>query len=59
MMVLYLIAKKIGRFDIIGLVFYPIQVFSFLIIFLVSLIKKLFGLPIIWKGRVVAGKRKV
>lgn len=57
-LVLYLIAKKIGRFNPIGLIFFPIHVLIFLIIFLVSVFTRLFDLPILWKDRVIAGKRK-
>ena len=57
--VLYLLAKKIGRFNPFFIVFFPILVISFLFLFILSVIKRLLGLPVTWKGRIVAGEDKV
>lgn len=56
--ILYLLAKKIGRFHLLYIVFFPILIISFLFLFIFSLIKRLLGLPVTWKGRVIAGEDK-
>jgi len=56
--ILAVISRKIGRFHPLAFVFFPILVLAFLLIFIVSLCKRLLGLPIFWKGRVVAGRKK-
>lgn len=43
------ISKKIGNFKWVTIVFYPIYLLFFLYIFLISLIYKIFNLPVKWK----------
>lgn len=43
--------KKIGSFRILSCVFYPVCLLFFLAIFLYSIYKKVFRLPVRWKGR--------
>lgn len=57
--VLFVLAKKIGRFQILPILFFPVLIIGFLLIFIISLITKIFGLPVRWKGRFIAGKDKV
>jgi len=45
------IVRHIGNFSVISIVFYPVLLFFYLIIFLRSMIKKILGLPVIWKDR--------
>ena len=50
------LANRIGRFHALPIIFFPLLVLGFLLIFIVSLITKVFGLPVTWKGRVIAGE---
>ena len=50
------LANRIGRFHVLPIIFFPLLVLGFLLIFIVSLITKVFGLPVTWKGRVIAGE---
>jgi len=52
--VLSVLSRKIGRFHILPIVFFPILVIGFLLIFTISLITKVFSLPVRWKGRLIA-----
>ncbi len=48
------VSMKIGRFTPIFILFYPLALFSFLWIFSLSTFKKIFHLPVFWKGRNVS-----
>ncbi len=54
---LRLLSKKIGHFSFWAILFYPILIFVFLLIFLISLLKKVLGLKVIWKGRSIAANK--
>ncbi|MBU4438797.1 MAG: glycosyltransferase [Acetobacterium sp.] len=45
------IARHIGSFSVGSIVFYPVSLIFYLVIFLRSMIKKILGLPVIWKDR--------
>lgn len=45
------IARHIGSFSVISIVFYPPLLLFYLLIFLRSLVKKILGRPVIWKDR--------
>lgn len=49
--VLLIVAKKIGRFQLWSILLYPIVMVVFLVIFAISLFKKVFKLNVTWKGR--------
>lgn len=57
--VLIILSKKIGRFQILPILFFPVLIIAFLLIFIISLITKAFRLPVRWKGRLIAGEDKV
>lgn len=44
-------ARKIGSFKASAYIFYPVELFTFLAIFLYSMVKKLFRMKVTWKGR--------
>jgi 4,4'-diaponeurosporenoate glycosyltransferase len=48
---LFRISRKIGRFKEYALIFYPIYMALFMWVFILSFIKKLFHLNVVWKGR--------
>ena len=48
---LFRITHKIGDFKVYALICYPIYLFFFLYVFLLSFIKKLFHLSVVWKDR--------
>jgi len=48
---LFLFTRKIGRFHILATLFYPLPLLFFLIVFAVSVFKKIFRLKAVWKGR--------
>jgi len=50
---IYRIASKIGNFKFSTMIFYPISLFFFLIVFILSFFKKILGLKTSWKGRKV------
>ena len=54
---LRLLSKKIGHFSFWAILFYPILIFVFLLIFLISLLKKVLGLKVIWKGRCITADK--
>ncbi|MBC3900367.1 glycosyltransferase [Acetobacterium malicum] len=45
------IARHIGSFSVISIIFYPLLLLFYLLIFLRSLVKKILGRPVIWKDR--------
>ncbi len=47
------ISKEIGKFQATSFVLYPIPFVGFVIIFVVSMFKKVFRLPVKWKGRFI------
>lgn len=48
---LWRITRPIGSFTILSVLLYPLLLLFFIGVFLVSFIKKLFGLPVRWKDR--------
>jgi 4,4'-diaponeurosporenoate glycosyltransferase len=56
--VLSVLSRKIGRFHIIPIIFFPVLIIGFMLIFFISLVSKLLGLPVRWKGRVIVGEDK-
>jgi 4,4'-diaponeurosporenoate glycosyltransferase len=57
-LILTVLAGKVGRFKLWTLVFYPLLVLALLGVFTVSLIKKIFKLKVTWKGRAIATEEK-
>jgi len=55
-LILGFLANRIGRFHVLPIILFPVLVAGFLLIFFFSLITKVFGLPVTWKGRVITGK---
>ncbi len=47
----WLLAQKAGRFQPWIIILYPISLILFVLVFVVSLFKKVFGLNVTWKGR--------
>ncbi len=45
------IFKRIGSFKIKTILFYPIYLIFFTLVFFLSLFKKMFGFEAVWKGR--------
>ena len=56
--VLTILARKIGRFQQLLIVFFPVLIVGFIVIFFISLVSKILMLPITWKGRVFTGEDK-
>jgi len=56
--VLSVLARKIGRFRQLPIIFFPVLIVGFIVIFFISLVSKILGLPVRWKGRVVIGEDK-
>jgi len=52
-MIIYLLSKQIGRFRLLPIVLYQVLILVLLVIFSISLFKKIFGLKVIWKGRAI------
>ncbi len=50
---IFRIAPKMGNFNLSTIIFYPIPLFFFLAVFILSFFKKIFGLKTSWKGRKV------
>lgn len=48
---LYIIATKVGKFNIFFIILYPIALLWFHIILLISLVRKIFNRDVVWKGR--------
>ncbi len=51
--VLLIITRKIGKFKVWTILFYPILLLAFIAVFVVSLIKKVFKMKVIWKDRAI------
>ncbi len=51
------ISKQIGNFKIVSVLFYPVFIFFFIIVFFMSLIKKILNLPVKWKDRAIKLKK--
>lgn len=49
--ILLIAAAKAGSYSIIAVLFYPVLLIVFLLVFIVSMAKKLFHLNVTWKGR--------
>ena len=45
------IAWHIGSFSVASIIFYPVLLVFYMVIFLRSMIKKIFGFPVVWKDR--------
>lgn len=56
--ILYILSKKVGRFRIMTIIFYPVLVIGLISIFVISQIKRIFGLSVIWKGRAIGWEDK-
>lgn len=52
-LVLFLLARKIGRFQAWAILLFPIPALALVLIFLRSLLKKLFRRKVVWKGRAI------
>lgn len=50
--------KKVGKFKHWVILIYPILLLAFLGVFIVSLVKKIFKLKVIWKGRAIDTEEK-
>lgn len=50
---LLLTARRIGKFSPAAIALFPVPVATFLTVFIFSLIKRIFGLKVIWKGRAI------
>lgn len=49
--IVWLLAKRVGRFQLWSFLLYPISLIVFLSVFVISMIKKVFKLKVRWKGR--------
>lgn len=56
--ILIFLSKKAGHFRLLTIVFYPILIAALIVVFAVSMFKKIFGLKVKWKGRAIAGEDK-
>lgn len=54
---LFLTARRVGRFSPAAVALFPVPVATFLTVFIFSLIKRIFGLKVIWKGRAIRPDR--
>jgi len=54
---LLLTARRIGKFSAAAIALFPVPVATFLTVFIFSLIKRIFGLKVIWKGRAIRPDR--
>ncbi len=52
-------SKKIGKFGFVKALFYPVWFVFFLFIFFVSMIKKIFHIPVTWKGRKIKWNEEI
>ncbi len=57
--VLSVLARKIGSYQQLPIIFFPVLSIGFMIIFFLSLVSKILGLPVKWKGRVVTGENQL
>lgn len=55
---LIVLSRKIGRFHTLPILFFPVLIIAFLLIFIISLVTKALGLPVRWKGRLISGEDK-
>ncbi len=55
--VLLVLGHKIGKFNPLAIILFPIPVLFFTLIFIVSFFIKIFNLKYKWKGRSISGKR--
>lgn len=53
---LFSISNKLGSFKRLTILFYPIYLLFFMLIFMISIYKKLFKRPVKWKGRQIIEK---
>ena len=51
MAIIWFLAQKVGRFQPWIIMLYPISLILFVMVFIVSLFKKIFGMKVTWKGR--------
>jgi len=51
--ILTILAKKAGQFRLLPIILYPVLIIVLVAIFIVSMVKKIFGLKVVWKGRVI------
>lgn len=56
--VLFILSRKAGRFHLMPIILYPTLIIMLFAIFSVSLVKKLFGLQVVWKGRAIREEKK-
>ena len=56
--VLSILTKQVGRFQLWAIFLYPIPLVVFLVIFFVSSFRKLFRLKVVWKGREIEMGKK-
>ena len=57
-LVLAILSRRVGRFKLWTLVFYPVLMLVMTVVFIVSGFRKLFGLKVKWKGRAIATGEK-
>jgi len=57
-LVLAILSRRVGRFKLWTLVFYPVLMPVMTVVFIVSGFRKLFGLKVKWKGRAIATGEK-
>lgn len=50
-------ARRVGRFSPLSILLFPVPTAVFLAVFVVSLLKRLFGWNVIWKGRAIRPDR--
>jgi 4,4'-diaponeurosporenoate glycosyltransferase len=51
------IMRRIGKFRVVAAPLYPLSLAAFLALFVVSIVKRLFGIQVHWKGRAIRPKR--
>lgn len=54
---LFYLTKPLGKYKLYTIIFFPIFIYHFLFIFIVSLIKKIFKIPVKWKGRSITERK--
>lgn len=55
--VLFLLSRRVGRFSPLAILLFPAPMAVFLAVFFVSVLKRLFGWNVIWKGRAIRPDR--
>jgi len=53
----FMLMRRIGRFRFVAALLYPLALAAFFALFLVSIIKRIFGFRVRWKGRAIRPKR--